>query len=57
MKKNKLKLEKFTIAKLNSPHKIHGGNNDDDGTKNTKTEPLVCVQMSDVFIPKTPTNG
>lgn len=49
MKKTKLKLEKFTISKLENQHKIFGGTGD-DGTQNTNTEPLKCIKTSDEYV-------
>ena len=54
MNKKKLKLEKFTIAKLNNSnsHKVIGGVKDDDATIAKNTRPLVCVRMSDLYVPE-----
>ncbi len=49
MRKHKLKLEKFTISKLENQHKIFGGT-DNDGTVNTQTQPLKCIQTSEKFV-------
>jgi hypothetical protein len=51
MKKTKLKLEKFTISKLENQHKIFGGTGDDDGTQTqTDTEIRKCIKTSDEYV-------
>lgn len=50
MKKKKLNLEKFTIAKLDNPNKIMGGTGANDGTVDEATKPLVCINQSDDYI-------
>jgi len=51
MKKTKLKLEKFTISKLENQHKIFGGTGDGDGTK-TQTDTVIrkCIKTSDEYV-------
>ena len=47
MKKNKLSLEKFTVAKLSNPSEIKGG----DPTDNGETEETYeCVEMSTKWV-------
>ncbi|WP_417784568.1 hypothetical protein [Tenacibaculum sp.] len=48
MKKKKLTLEKFTIAKLNNPSKIFGGNEATDGGETGKGDK--CIQLSMVIV-------
>ena len=50
MKKKKLSLEKFRIAKLSNADKIIGGTGANDGTVDTDTRPLICVAMSDIYV-------
>lgn len=53
MKKSKLNLEKFRVAKLNNLKSVTGGgttNNPGDGTKDTFTNPIKCKDMSDNVI-------
>jgi len=54
MKKNKLSIEKFRIAKLNNPSKIHGGTGIEDGGTLTKDKEIkdICVLTSAVKIQK-----
>lgn len=51
MKKSKLKLEKFTILKLKNLHSIFGGIEDGDGTKDTHTVPMKCIERTDRYVP------
>jgi len=57
MKKKKLSLEKFTIAKLKNSNQIMGGTGANDGTVDTVTRPLVCIEMSDVFVTQEEAEG
>jgi len=41
MKKTKLNLEKFTVAKLISPEKIFGGNGNETNGNDTQTDTLI----------------
>lgn len=51
MKKSKLSLEKFTVAKLNNPSKIVGGNGGDNGDDNGETgKKSKCVGGSKIIV-------
>jgi hypothetical protein len=47
MKKSKLSIEKFTIAKLNNPSRIVGGDGDDQGETGKKSK---CVGGSAIIV-------
>lgn len=54
MKKNKLSIEKFRIAKLNNPSKIYGGSGIDDGGTGTGDKEVkeICIAKSEIKIRK-----
>jgi len=53
MKKSKLSLKKFKVAKLNNAGSIYGGtntNNGGDGTKDTIADTVKCIKDSEEFV-------
>lgn len=49
MKKNKLKLDKFSISKLSNPSRIVGGTGDTNDGGDTKLK-MLCIKQSKEFV-------